>query len=407
MEGFAPPIHPRLAHLSAAQLGELIRSYYGRETSVRALMDEFNISDKPSNFVSILPPVVHDDLTCLHCPGRKLVSARQSRDSSQRTEPFCSKCGHRNSPKCGCQTCASIALAKTREMEERKRAIISARLVVHRAPDLGIEDLALCDAVFLLAFFRHSVSEDLETVAPFASRRAPLTPNSNLRDEAIATLRRENLIAPSPHSKIEAFIFNEDLTDVPQCYPARLDWLFLPGVRLDEKKEFIGELERVARDGPWPEHWRHEVFELWHEIAKAECFEYYAFQLAQRGYESEFGEKTHAVFDNLLETFSIGQVFNLTWQAVRDTTDYIVKKQLPKSHAKNTFIGSIQKKADRFRSENWTARASRRDFGCPQSLVSAVFFDLFMGVGGKALEAFPTLELAKGVVAQIDADIPF
>lgn len=115
--------------------------------------------------------------------------------------------------------------------------------------------------------------------------------------------------------------------------------------------------------------------------------EYFTYSLAERGYELEtFGEKTHTVFDELLLHFSIGQVFNLTWQAVRDTTDYIVKERLPKYHAKNTFIGAVQRKADKARAEGWTVRNSRRDFNCPQTVVSSVFFDVFARLGGSAIE---------------------
>lgn len=406
MVGSTPPLHARLTHLSEEQLEDLIARYYSRATSVRALMDEFNIPGKPSSFVSILPPIVHDELTCPHCPEQNLISGRPSRDSAQEQTPYCYKCGHKSSPKCACKTCLARAMQVAKEIDAHKRAVIRTRLSNYSSPDLDIESLTFRGAVFLLAVFRHSVTEDLEAVAPHAARRDRLAPTADLRDQIVKDLRQDAYICVDPESSPEAFIFTEDLSDCPRCYLDKVDWLFLPGIDTELKKDFIAQLERTARDGPWPEHWRYGAFDLWLEIAKAECFEYYALQLSQRGYEAEFGEKTHAVFDNLLETFSIGQVFNLTWQAVRDMTDYIVKNRLPKYHAKNTFIGAIQKRADKHRAEKWIPRVSRRDFECPQSVVSAVFFELFMGIGTRALETLPRLDWAK-VDTEADAEIPF
>jgi len=407
MKGYEPPLHPRLSHLDAEQVDELVRRYYARDGSVKSLMDEYGVSGKASSFVSLLPPIVHANDMCPYCVGQCLVSARSSRDSSQRNSPACPKCHHQNNSRCACQACKAAAFAYAKELEGKKRATIRRKLSGIRSPDIDIDGLTLRDAVFILVLFRHSVSEDLHAVSPYLRHREPLAPTESLQDELIKTLWRQRIISIDPESKPEAFDFTEDVSDCPTCNLTKVDWMFLPGTDPVAKKQFIAELERIARDGPWPEDWRYEVFELWHDIAKGECFEYYDLQLSQRGYEAEFGEKTNTVFDNLLETFSIGQVFNLTWQAVRDTTDYIVKKQLPRYHAKNTFIGAIQKKADKHRAEKWVPHVSRRDFDCPQSILSAVFFDLFMGVAGKSLETMPYVNDSKMGRAIGDAEIPF
>ena len=111
----------------------------------------------------------------------------------------------------------------------------------------------------------------------------------------------------------------------------------------------------------------------------------------QRNFDlPEVGEKTHATFDNLLDHFSPAQAFNITWQSVRDTTDYIVRENLPKYRAKNMFIGAVQRKADKYRAEGWEARNSRRDFNCPQTVLSSTFFDTFVRVGEKSFTEQPS-----------------
>jgi hypothetical protein len=55
-------MHPKLAHLNGDQLNELVARYYGSGESVAALMRAFGIQGRPSSFVAMLPPVVHEDL---------------------------------------------------------------------------------------------------------------------------------------------------------------------------------------------------------------------------------------------------------------------------------------------------------------------------------------------------------
>ncbi|MBX9590839.1 MAG: hypothetical protein K2X43_16135 [Hyphomonadaceae bacterium] len=387
--------HP-LAHLSGDQLDELVARYYTTRESVAALMRAFGIEGRPSSFVSMLPPVVHKDLCCAFCEGQNLVSQRLSRDrSSTISDPSCPSCGHRADPRCTCAHCQALAARRRAEIDRRKREVIGRVFAVPKEVERNPADLSLRDAVYLLALFRHSVSEDLSFAEPYAQRRDRLAPSSEDTRRVAKHLWSKRLIVVGPDSDTDAFIFNDDLTDCPQLYLDKVVWAFLPGQPTHEKREFLSELERLARDGPWPEGWSDQFNVLWHEIAKAECLQYYTHSLAERGYELEtLGEKTHAVFDELLLHFSIGQVFNLSWQAVRDTTDYIVKERLPKYHAKNSFIGAVQRKADKARAEGWTIRNSRRDFNCPQTVVSSVFFDVFAQVGGNALEMIPPASTA-------------
>ncbi len=107
----------------------------------------------------------------------------------------------------------------------------------------------------------------------------------------------------------------------------------------------------------------------------------------ERGFNiEEIGSKTHLIFENLLEHFSVGQIFNLSWQAVRDTTDYMHKKGIRQLNSGNIFIGAIQRKADKVRAEGWEIKNSRRDFNCPQTVLSSVFFNTLLKKGEKYLE---------------------
>jgi hypothetical protein len=113
--------------------------------------------------------------------------------------------------------------------------------------------------------------------------------------------------------------------------------------------------------------------------------------LAQRDFEQPIiGKKTESTFETLLNDFSTSQIFNITWQSVRDTIDYMVRDNVPRFKIQNTFIGAISRKATKAKSEGWELRSSRRDFNCPQSVISSTYYDLFLGLGELAFNHFPT-----------------
>lgn len=389
----------RLAHLSDEELRDLIERYYSKSTSVAALMTEYRIAGRPSSFVGMLPPQIHADLECQYCPEIKLVSARQSRDRVDHATPACPICGHCPGKRCACHRCKAAAADMSRKLVARQRTAISITFPVVERREWNAEEMGMTDALYLLTVFRHSVSEDLARVEPYASRRESLTPTNEVLQTMVSRLRGRGFITISLNSDLKAFEFDDDTHRCVGFYPGKVDWDFLPCLEPDQKRDLLSDVERIVREDTWPEGWVENAYNMWLQIAKAECFEYYELMLEQRGFEAEFGEKTHAVFDELLRHYSVGQVFHLTWQAVRDTSDYITKTRLPKYRSKNTFIGAIQRKADRARVEGWNIRSSRRDFARPQSILSSVFFDLFLKIGSQALDRVaPRREQVTGLV---------
>lgn len=382
-------IHEKLSHLSQQQIESLVERYISGEKAT-ALIEDYSIATTPSNLVNLLPPTICAELTCPYCENENLVRKITARRSYSSEEPRCPNCGHIESGYCRCSNCQAQAKQQRELMEVNKRRLIHS---VYQLPNHDLpppSDIQLSDAVYLLALFRHSVSEDLRIAAPFSDQLPLFAPTPALRIEIAKYLYRKGFIAPDPDSPLDAFTFDGNEDESPQFYLTRVWWVFLPSLRLAEKRNFLQLLEEIVATREWPEDWAPQINLLWHEIAKYECIEYFEYLLLQRGYELEnIGQKTHSVFEGLLKKFSVAQIYNLSWQAVRDTTDYIVREGIPAYRAKNTFIGAVQRKADKYTTEGWELRASRRDFKCPQTVLSSTFFDLFAGLGAKSFETVP------------------
>jgi hypothetical protein len=253
-----------------------------------------------------------------------------------------------------------------------------------------IDKLSLEDAVYILSLVQHSASEDLLYAWPFDPKIPLFAPTYGLREIIIKHLYAKELIAISAESKHENFVFNNTNTTIEAYYPTRVLWELLPGLNICEKQNFFRTLKKLTVTQEYPKAWDEQIPALWRQITKHECFEYYLYLIEQRNFDlPEIGEKTHIIFDNALNHFSPAQVFNITWQAIRDTTDYIVKEKKPKYIEKNMFIGTIQRKVDRHIAQGWEVHKARRDFKCPRTALSSTFFDGFLRIGDRGFTDTP------------------
>ena len=382
-------MHAKLAHLSPEQVSELMDRYYHGNETVAVLIDAYKVDVRPSGLVALFPPVIHDDLFCPYCEGINLVTKRSSRNGGAGTHPVCPDCGHKSNSGCWCANCQKREKERRLTAEERKRQIINGCYA--REIDFPFADeLSLRDAVFLMALSRHSLTEDLKFITPF-DVEPPFAPTYSYQNEIIKHLYAKGLVYISAESRTDAFVFDAAETHIEAYYPAKVLWEFLPAWDIESKRDYLKELNEIIT-GEWSDEWKADLADVWREIAKYECIEYFIHLLDQRGYRHEIGEKTHLVFETVLENFPVSRIFNLSWQAVRNVTDYIVRESVPDYHGKNIFIGAVQRQAEKAKAEGWDVRHSRRDFNCPQTVVSSTFFNLFLGLGDKAFETLPPKE---------------
>jgi hypothetical protein len=381
-------VHQKLAHLSDAQLADMLEKYDDPSIPLKHIISEFSISTVPGALHALLPPQIHEGSLCPYCGDVALQSRRPSRSGYATVEKRCPHCGHRDARYCHCQNCLEAVAQERQRIDRIKRSVVRDNYAErHWGGDA--DNLTLRDAVYISALIRQSLSEDLRVVAPYGMGPPRLAPTDDHRREITEHLQRKSLIAVDPESRLEAFVFDDGLTEAHSYYAGKVDWLFLPGVDLKDKQSFLREITAVI-ESDWPDAWLRDVPGLWREIVKAEAFEYFFHLLDQRSYTLDtIGDKTHSVFDLLIERFPLSKIYNLTWQAVRDVTDYNVKNGTPKYRGKNNFVGAIQRKAEKFIAEGWEVRDSRRDFDCPQTWISSTFFDVFMKVGARSFTSMP------------------
>jgi hypothetical protein len=133
--------------------------------------------------------------------------------------------------------------------------------------------------------------------------------------------------------------------------------------------------------------------------------------LDEHGLPFKAGEKTIAVMEDALETFSIGQAYNFIWRAVRDAAAYMVRERVPAARAANSTVGNIQRAVERARAEGWDMKAYNRDRRLPVSAVSHTFFTVAMQVPNLMTVRFrevnlPEVATPPPVPAVIEEELP-
>ena len=383
-------VHEKLAHLTPEQLDDLMERYQGKE-KVAALIEEFGIDTSPGSLIYLFPPILHEDLFCHYCKDTNLVSERARRTgyASSSQTPHCPECWHENSERCRCGNCLDKENFEQEKAAERQSDIIAAAYT-REVETPSVDNITLKDAVFILALARHSLREDLGYVEPFNKDKIALAPLYEFQNDIVTHLSTKGFITVCSASPLHAFIFDPAETYIDAHYPAMVRWEFLPGLSDANKCDYLKSLQAIANEDQWSVGWLSDVPNLWHHIAKYECLEFFLHLLAQRGYLTyTIGENTHKTFENLLEDFPVSRIYNLSWMAVRDITDYIARENISKQQGKNLFIGAIQRKAEKTKVEGWELEHFGRDLNCPQTAVSSTFFNLFLELGDSAFETVP------------------
>ena len=384
-------LHKKLAHLTPEQVDDLVKRYNDDEI-LTSLIVAFNIDAKPAGLVHLFPPVVHKDLPCPYCQDANLISKRPARTFEPRRPvlPHCPECGHRPADWCPCKPCREKDKAERRLSEKKKRDLIDATCT--REVDVpSPEDLTLRDAVFVLALARHAVTDDLGYLKPYFDFDKTLAPLTYCRQDILSHLYQRGLIAISPDSDVHAFVFDPAVTEITRHVQSWVLWTFLPGLEGESKREYLKRLKTLVNAGDWPDGWSRDVFELWHVIVKNECLAQFVYLLDERGCEPyPIDQKTRALFDSLLVDFPPSRIFYLCWKGVTKTMDDCAKKNIPYiNRSTDMFIGAIQKKADEAKAHGRDLKHFERNYHCPQTNVSATFFNDFLRLGNNAFEIIP------------------
>lgn len=248
-------------------------------------------------------------------------------------------------------------------------------------------ELSLEHATFLLSLVRAGASEDFSIIQVVDSFAIPLSPTSGYDYEILERLYRAKLLAVHIDSAPDAF-FDDPAKGF---YLGRVIWRPAISAASGDTKGLASEIELIFRSGHWPAAWWDQRVNLWKIVAVQECIEYLQLCMKQHGFEFNPGDKTSTVFMEILNNYSVAQIYNLIWRVAKDTAAYYVRESVGKAKAANTAISSLQRYAERAYLGQWPIKPFRRSYECPQSMVSQVLYNVVLKIGDAGFELTPNL----------------
>ena len=388
-------IHEKLRHLTMLQIESLMNKYYN---GVKAsdIIKEYNIDTTSSKLYTLFPPIICEDIICPVC-NEPMYKERDSKSSYSwnKKKPFCAICGHTDEIICKCNYCIAEREKVRKLNEERKvRILQEKREKIKKVYDLNIvpvnySELNFREKVFLGALLRTSLSEDMEVILPLNDAERELAPTIGYIKEILSYLIGRGVISVDSNSSIDAFLDSNEEKDIefPNVYYITMVKYRINIVGDEEIKNI---LSKIINPKSFSDADKEDALNIWKEIALEECIEYFEYQMKSVRFDFNIGEKTIAIFKDLLENFSVSQIYGIIYKSVANATKYYQESSVSKKQAANSVIGGCQRYAERAMINNWELAKYSRIKELPQSMIGEFFFDRVIGVGSLGFNMPPS-----------------
>lgn len=388
-------IHEKLRHLTMLQIESLMNKYYN---GVKAsdIIKEYNIDTTSSKLYTLFPPIICEDIICPVC-NEPMYKERDSKSSYSwnKKKPFCAICGHTDEIICKCNYCIAER-EKVRKLNEKRKVRIlqEKREKIKKVYDLNIvpvnySELNFREKVFLGALLRTSLSEDMEVILPLNDAERELAPTIGYIKEILSYLIGRGVISVDSNSSIDAFLDSNEEKDIefPNVYYITMVKYRINIVGDEDIKNI---LSKIINPKSFSDADKEDALNIWKEIALEECIEYFEYQMKSVRFDFNIGEKTIAIFKDLLENFSVSQIYGIIYKSVANATKYYQESSVSKKQAANSVIGGCQRYAERAMINNWELAKYSRIKELPQSMISEFFFDRVIGVGSLGFNMPPS-----------------
>lgn len=137
------------------------------------------------------------------------------------------------------------------------------------------------------------------------------------------------------------------------------------------------------------------LFNIWIEIAIEECKENLTYNMDAVGFNYTIGEKTEMLFKDLLNNFSLGQIFYMNYKGANDSLRFHTEKDVTRQHASNTVVGNIRRYAERVIANGWDVTSYNRPYETPQTAISEIFFNRYLKLEQRGFYEKPSIEIIK------------
>lgn len=374
-------INEKLSHLSKDDLRNLIERYY-KNDKVSDLINEFNIDCRPSELIKLFPLEEFKDILCDYC-NVPMVRKLKSRNEHSSGVIYCPSCLHRlEDIDCNCDNC-----------NEKKRYLLLSKQEVSRKID--INELSLRDRIYIATLLRGvewNEFNDKIIIYSLESTDKKLAALWDRELEILKYLSKRGIISVDFNSDLEAFTGNLiEGTYGDKYYISKVRYILnmeysneLLNPNIDLKNEDIDEIYEIAR-----------------EIILEECYEYLINQMSKVKFSFSPGKKTEEVFNELLDKFSVGQVYGIIYNSITNATRYYQEGNVSKQQASNSVITRCEGYGERAIANGWNVKPFSRPRDCEQSIMSKLYFNRILSIGDKSFTTVFSIDIFKEIFEKI------
>ncbi|MEY8662656.1 hypothetical protein AALT52_07135 [Ligilactobacillus faecis] len=368
-----------LKHLTKNQVLEVINKYYDG-VNIDKILEDYKINVAPTRLVRIFPRLFIDKV-CEKCSERLVVEFKSKSISKpiDLTKAYCPSCGHQENAYCTCSYCKT----ERQEAEEAREQRLKTRIenLVHKI--VQEESLSQKDKLYLSVVLRVAMSEDIGIIEPISKLERKLTPSEEWTVELMKTLITRDLISVSAESDLDVFTEEKDFLSYPV-----LDVKYNINI-----EPYDGNYENMIRRLIYPDPEQFEAdfcYDMWKKVALSESEEYLLFEMNKVRYNFSPGKKTYMVLESLTEHFSTGQIYNIIYRSVANSTKRYQSGEITKKHAQNLVISFCEHMGERAVAENWNMVSYGRRYDLPESVISEVLFNSIMQISSLGFSEKPT-----------------
>lgn len=270
-----------------------------------------------------------------------------------------------------------------------KDHLISKRLLSYKDEAIKkthfVESLNLKERMFIGAFLRESLDENSDTINVSNSIN-PIAPSYKYQFNILSNLEDNLLIYISSETDHRFITLSDDDNGSFRYDVMNVDYSLnvvneLSSDNVINLLIFPEKINNVNQD---------DIIEFWKEIALYECIEYLEWSVESLfSTEYRVGKKTNLVFLNLLNNFSVSQIYGIIYKATNNALRYYHENRISKRQAINTIVGNALNFGERAISNNWDLSKYSRIKSCPQSSLSKIFFDRYLKIGYDGFNEVP------------------
>ena len=376
-------MYTNLDHLSAEEISKVKKRYYQGD-SVYRLLGEYNLDIAPSQFYTHLPPDQIEEYGCSQCGVNLVVDvAPRSKEKhyADLTQYYCPICGRK--PFSENADWLAFPLLPQEEVLAKKNLIT--QYYERNNDPVVFDDLPIIHKVYLAALCHACLDKNQSTIQPIFGSQIPLASTQGLQTDIYSKLIESGAIIVSPESSLNAF--DLEAKSFPRKYDKEKVSYKLNIALADNAKSIADALKNI--DSTRSEN-KEELLNLWREIAIGECITYLQYRLDRVGFSFSPGEKTHLVFQQLLENFSVAQLYYIIWCKVNDASRWYLEGSVTKHHAACSVISACQRYGENALFFKRDLPKYRRPSDCPHSILTQFFYNKVLSIGPDADNICPS-----------------